>query len=237
MNERLKFKLELTADDLSWVSAALSSYVVDNRDREDDYYRLEDQLMEFEKENELRKKETEEELSRLEAEEKPGELEESADSDFSKISVEIDDVDFTDLDEEHIAADVDGHIDAPWLDEYVNFEAEYSASVEVEWEPDGEPTYVPYGDQSVLYDDGRGGLDSVGVGEGDIDEIRWTDERGGDLDDEQVKELLRTDDAGLKKICSWICESVHSDAQDHAERNSDCFERPEYDPEPDYEPW
>ncbi len=45
---------------------------------------------------------------------------------------------------------------------------------EFEWEPDGEATYVPYGETSVLYDSGEGGLASVEVS-ADVDDYQFLD--------------------------------------------------------------
>lgn len=221
MEERT-FDLKLLEKDISWVSAALSCYVADHdRSREEDYYRLEEQLGELQKEADLR----------AEAEEN-AELEESQKPEDGKLDVEVSDCDVDSLSNEEIEIDANGLIDAPFLSEYVYFEAKYSAAVEVEWEEDGEPTYVPYGDRQVMYDDGRGGIDSVSVSGGSIDEIEWRDEAGGELDEERVKELLRVDEEGLKEIVDRICGDIDSFAEIYAGEHEGEFERPEAE-EPD----
>lgn len=53
-------------------------------------------------------------------------------------------------------------------------------NAEFEWEADGAPTYVPYGSQSVLFDDGKGGVESVNVG------ILEPDEEAYQLDENDV---------------------------------------------------
>ena len=43
----------------------------------------------------------------------------------------------------------------------VEFGANFDITFEVTWESDSEPTYVPYGSTSVLYDSGEGGIDHI----------------------------------------------------------------------------
>jgi hypothetical protein len=51
----------------------------------------------------------------------------------------------------------------------VEFDARIDVTFEVSWEEDGEPTYVPYGSTSVMYDSGEGGIDHIEVIDIDID--------------------------------------------------------------------
>lgn len=226
MPEEKTFELKLAASDLSWVSAALASYVADHdMSREEDYYRLEDQLSEFEKE--AAAPEEPEEREKLE------EDGESLASSVEGIDVEVDDYDVRDHTNEYIEAEAHGYIDAKSLSEFIIFTADYSANVEVEWEPDGDPTYVPYGDRQVLFDDGKGGIDSVSVSNGCIDDWQWKTEDGEELSDERVKELLGLNDEGFKALLDRIEGEVSGLVDIYAEEY-DGYERPE-PPEPDYD--
>lgn len=53
---------------------------------------------------------------------------------------------------------------------FVNYDEDY---LRFEWEPDREPTYVPYGNTYVLYDSGEGGLESVDTSDAlEIEEVQ-----------------------------------------------------------------
>lgn len=72
-------------------------------------------------------------------------------------------------------------------------------NAEFEWEPDGEPTYVPYGEQDVLYDTGEGGVESVNVGTLEPDEeVYQLDEN--DVDRATVLQVLGLTEEQLNKI-------------------------------------
>ena len=89
-----------------------------------------------------------------------------------KIVVEIDDLDVEDFDRDRICADVSARAYREGKpNDFIEIDGEACADVEdVEVEPDGEPTYVDYGSQRVLYDSGEGGyVDSVEIGDADID--------------------------------------------------------------------
>lgn len=153
-----------------------------------------------------------------------------------RIFVEIDEFDVDDFCSNSLEATAFGHLDAGFLKGYVNFEAKCSWSVDVAWEPDGEPTYVPYGDGQALFDDGRGGVDSVSVRDGSLDEVRWSDEDGKELSDDQVKSLLEVDDDGFNGLLDEILSDTGPSAHVEAEAYADRLERPE--PEgPDYSDW
>lgn len=89
-----------------------------------------------------------------------------------KIVVEIDYLDVEDFDCDRILADMSVRAYREGKpDDFIEIEGEASAKVkDVEVEPDGEPTYVDYGSQRVLYDSGKGGyVNSVEIGDVDID--------------------------------------------------------------------
>lgn len=89
---------------------------------------------------------------------------------------------------------------------------------EFEWEADGEPTYVPYGNTSVMYDDGRGGLDYV-VAYAECDDYYFIEldvsaEDGTKLTKEQVSQILGCSEEELDRLMVEIEEKVISYAED-----------------------
>lgn len=153
-----------------------------------------------------------------------------------RVFVEIDEFDVDDLRDDALEATAFGHLDAGFLKGYVNFEAKCSWSVDVVWEPDGDPTYVPYGDRQVLFDDGKGGVDSVSVRDGSLDEVRWSNEDGDELSDDQVKSLLGIGADGFNALMDEILSDTEPSAHVEAEAHADRLERPEPE-EPDYSDW
>ena len=123
----------------------------------------------------------------------------------------------------------------------IAFEVEWNEDViDFTWEPDGEPTYVPYGSTSVIYDSGEGGLESVDAsGASFVDDHGFVSYDNPDitLREEEVLELLQCSEADLN--------SLVDEASSHVERNVDVYleewyydnppEKPEY--EPDYDDW
>lgn len=118
-----------------------------------------------------------------------------------------------------------------------------SDNFEFHWEPDGEPTYVPYGDTSVEYDNGEGGLESVDV-YADCDnyyfiELGNSAEEGIDLSKEQVLQILGCSEEELDHLMQEIEAKVISHAEDllldYYEDPDHWPEKPEY--EPDYDNW
>lgn len=150
-----------------------------------------------------------------------------------RIFVEIDEFDVDDFRDDALEATVFGHLDAGFLNGYINFEAKCSWSVDVAWEPDGEPTYVPYGDRQVLFDDGLGGVDSVSVSDGSLDDVSWSDEDGEELSDDQVRSLLGIDGGGFNGLLDEILSDAGMSAHVEAEAHADHLKRPEPE-EPDY---
>ena len=155
-----------------------------------------------------------------------------------------------------VDADVWGGDDAGWVyvDIYkqdnpdvgitVFFEVSWeSDSFEFEWEPDGEPTYVPYGNTSVMYDDGRGGLESVEV-YADCDDYHFIEletnmDEGTDLTREQVLQILGCSEEELRRLIKEIEEKVVDHTKDllvdYYSDPDHWPDKPEY--EPDYDDW
>lgn len=125
--------------------------------------------------------------------------------------------------------------------------------LEFQWAPDGDPTYVPYGNASVLYDSGEGGLESVDTSQAlDFKEIdlypindanhpgNWEDEPLG-----QDDIILMLEDIGIsidefedviKVIKQRTIEMADKSIQDYYDKPSNWPEKPE-DDGPDYDPY
>ena len=73
-------------------------------------------------------------------------------------------------------------------------------NAEFEWEPDGPATYVPYGSQRVLFDDGKGGVESVDIGELEPDEEVYETIDETVLSVEDVLNILKIDKEQLTKL-------------------------------------
>lgn len=115
-----------------------------------------------------------------------------------------------------------------------------SDSIEFDWEPDGPATYVPYGEQSVLYDSGEGGLESVDASNAvDCEDYKFvdSDDEEVELSREQVIEVLGCTEEELDDIIARLTELViHNVAVNLEEWYEDNPpEKPEY--EPDYDDW
>ena len=113
---------------------------------------------------------------------------------------------------------------------------------EFEWEADGEPTYVPYGSTSVMYDSGKGGLASVEV-QAEVDDYQFLDLEDPDIDSpltkEQVLEILGCSEEDLadlmKEIEVLAVYYAEADLEEYYDDSDNWPEKPEY--EPDYDDW
>lgn len=114
-----------------------------------------------------------------------------------------------------------------------------SANIEFNWESDGAATYVPYGEQSVLYDDGKGGLDSVDVS--GIADIYSYDYKYNDkiITEEQAIELLGCSQEDFNEAVTELCKIVPLITENLIEDYyDDPWNWPEReDDEPDYDDW
>lgn len=110
------------------------------------------------------------------------------------------------------------------------------------WEPDGEPTYVPYGDASVLYDGGEGGLESVEV-DADVEDYQFLDYEKPDPDKPMTKEraleILRCSEEDLddlmEEIEAFAINHAKADLEEYYEDPNNWPEKPEQEPE--YADW
>ena len=126
-------------------------------------------------------------------------------------------------------------------------------SLEFQWEPDGEPTYVPYGNASVLYDSGEGSLESVDTSQAlDFKEINLYSINDTNNPDEWEEEPLGQDDIILmledmgisidefedviKVIKERTIEMADKSIQDYYDDPDNWPEKPE-DDGPDYDPY
>ena len=113
---------------------------------------------------------------------------------------------------------------------------------EFEWEADGEPTYVPYGSTSVLYDSGEGGLESVEVS-AEVDDYQFLDFEDPDIDSpltkEQVLEILGCSEEDLidimKEVEALAVSCTELELEEYYDDSDHWPEKPEY--EPDYDDW
>lgn len=117
-----------------------------------------------------------------------------------------------------------------------------SDSFEFYWEPNGEPTYVPYGDTSVMYDSGEGGLESVDV-YADWDDYYFIElgesSDGTKLTKEQVLQILGCSEEELDLLMKEIKDKVIIHTE---ELLVEYYEDPNHWPdkperEPDYDSW
>lgn len=113
---------------------------------------------------------------------------------------------------------------------------------EFEWEADGEPTYVPYGNTSVLYDSGEGGLESVEA-YADAEDYQFLDLEDPDIDSpltkEQVLGILGCSEEDLadlmKEVEALAISCTKAELEDYYEDPDNWPEKTEY--EPDYDDW
>lgn len=122
----------------------------------------------------------------------------------------------------------------------IAFEVDWDEdAVDITWEPDGEPTYVPYGSTWALYDSGEGGLESVDASGASFVADHYLlsyNNLDNDLFEEEVLEILQCSEADLKSIIDEAAKVV--------ERNIDVYleewyynnppEKPECEPEYDW---
>ncbi len=117
----------------------------------------------------------------------------------------VDDVDIDIFDRREFCADILGTVEKKDIG-WVSYNLGYDSDIDIEWEEDGAPTYVPYGDDYVLYDDGKGGIDSVSVkcyyGPEDIIDgrIDWKDDNKNDITEDDVKKLFDLSDEDYKEL-------------------------------------
>lgn len=115
-------------------------------------------------------------------------------------------------------------------------------NAEFDWEADGQPTYVPQGEQSVLYDDGKGGVESVDVGELEPDEEFYETLDETVLSREEVLNILKIDEEQLtklekaaRKIASKYLKPI---IEEELKDDSDFWpDEDDYDPRDDYDPF
>lgn len=113
---------------------------------------------------------------------------------------------------------------------------------EFEWESDGDPTYVPYGSTSVLYDSGEGGLASVKVS-ADVDDYQLLNFEDSDPDHpitkEQALEILGCSEEDLddlmKEVKALAISCTETALEEYYEDSDHWPEKPEH--EPDYDDW
>ncbi len=108
------------------------------------------------------------------------------------------------------------------------------------WEADGEPTYVPYGNQSVLYDDGSGGPDYAEIGNCcSIDDFEIKDHEYSDLSINKACEKINCSVPDLTNMIEALKPLVIYEMHDYLENYfSDYDNWPEREEdEPDYDPY
>ena len=114
----------------------------------------------------------------------------------------------------------------------VEFDAHIDVTFEVIWEEDGEPTYVPYGSTSVMYDSGEGGIDYIEIIDIDIDVDNWIDVTDGDEDgvqltDDEVEQLFGISVDDIKKqILDNLDTYIRNTCETHIYNNA---EKPDID--------
>ena len=113
----------------------------------------------------------------------------------------------------------------------VEFDARIDVTFEVIWEEDSEPTYVPYGSTSVMYDSGEGGIDHIEIIDIDIDVDNWidvTDDPDGvELTDDEVEQLFGMSIDEIKKqILDQLNTYVRNNAENYIYDNA---EKPDID--------
>jgi hypothetical protein len=144
---------------------------------------------------------------------------------------EIVDYDFSDLESGWAEVSIGRDSD----DEYLLFHFEVSCAldqVEVIWEPDGEPTYVDYGSQSVLYDDGKGGIESIVARDAvDVELISIVNNEDKQYTKEEALQFLKCTRNDLDDAINTAYSAVLDDYILYIESNYEP-EYPEY--EPDY---
>lgn len=146
-----------------------------------------------------------------------------------KIMVEIDYFDVEDFDRSRIYADMSARAYREGKpDDFVEIEGEACADVkDVEVEPDGEPTYVDYGSQRVLYDSGKGGyVNSVEIGDADIDAAFSVDGKTFGPDEmleaieafaQEGEDLDELGEAVTRAVVEAISKELQAYASEHAQ--------------------
>ena len=113
----------------------------------------------------------------------------------------------------------------------VEFRANFDITFEVTWESDSEPTYVPYGSTSVLYDSGEGGIDHIELVDIDLTIDSWidvTDDPDGvELTDDEVEQLFGMNVDEIKRqILDALDTYVRNNAEQYIYDNA---EKPDID--------
>lgn len=108
-----------------------------------------------------------------------------------------------------------------WVNAYTDFDRN---DFDFEYEPDGAATYVPYGEQSVMYDDGKGSLDKVTAPDLDIT-AQFENYNGEKLDTETViKNFKLTEEQAveiLKETASHANSFLRNEIEDTFINNPD----------------
>ncbi len=114
-------------------------------------------------------------------------------------------------------------------------------ALDVTWEPDSDPTYVDYGSQSVLYDDGKGGVESVDASSAveRTGENIFLTEDGEEIDQVKSCEILGCTEEELKEIISVAEGMAEAEIIRYAQNH---YSDPDYwseipSPEPDFDPY
>lgn len=126
----------------------------------------------------------------------------------------------------------------------VNFDMTWDHDdFDFEWESDGEPTYVPYGETSVLYDSGEGGLESVEV-DADVEDCQFLDYEAPDPDrpitKERALEILGCSEEDLddlmKEAEAMAIDYTEDALEDYYDDPNNWPEKPGLE-EPEYVDW
>jgi len=117
------------------------------------------------------------------------------------INVELDDYDI-ELREDHVVAYMRlSSVDNSDVGVELHFEYnDYVANAEFSWEPDTAPTYVPYGEIYVMYDNGKGSLDSVHISEMVPEDEVYKLDNGDQINREEVLQILQVNEEQLQKL-------------------------------------
>ena len=115
-------------------------------------------------------------------------------------------------------------------------------NAEFGWEADGPATYVPQGEQRVLFDDGKGSVEWVDVGELEPDKEVYEALDETVLSKEDVLNILKIDEEQLtklekaaRKIASRYLKPI---IEEHVKDDPDFWpDKDDYDPRDDYDPF
>lgn len=110
-------------------------------------------------------------------------------------------------------------------------------TVDFFWEPDGQPTFVDYGSQSVLYDSGEGGPDHIELDNFVVfcDDWKYVDDDEDletELTDEQVAKMLECSETDLLEIIEEVKpllnEAIKAEVERYYEDHSNWPDKDEY---------